>query len=128
MNITILNGNPSPSEFDVYLKKLGTILESDGNKVTTMDLRDIGLKYCIGCFDCWTKTPGLCDVDEASREMGRAVINSDFTLWAAPLKMGFPSATLKKGFDKHLPLIHPYMVVENDAFEMRKDRPLLEKD
>ena len=44
--------------------------------------------------------------------MGQAVINSDFTLWAAPLKMGFPTALLKMGFDKHLPLIHPYMVVD----------------
>ncbi len=44
--------------------------------------------------------------------MGKAVINSDFTLWAAPLKMGFPSAILKMGFDKHLPLIHPYMGVD----------------
>lgn len=114
MFITILNGNPSPTEFDVYLNKLGTKLESDGNEVTTLDLRDIGLKYCTGCFDCWTKTPGLCHSDEASREMGRAVINSDFTLWAAPLKMGFPSAIMKMGFDKHLPLIHPYMVVDQD--------------
>ena len=44
--------------------------------------------------------------------MGRAVVNSDFTLWAAPLKMGFPSAVLKMALDKHLPLIHPYMVVD----------------
>ena len=81
------------------------------NQVTQLDLRDLPLKYCIGCFDCWTKTPGICASDQASRELGRAVINSDFTLWAAPLKMGFPSALLKMGFDKHLPLIHPYMVV-----------------
>jgi len=112
MNITILNGNPSPAKFDIYLEELGTTLEFEGNKVTTIELRDIGLKYCTGCFDCWTKTPGLCHSDEASREMGRAVINSDFTLWAAPLKMGFPAALLKMGFDKHLPLIHPYMVVD----------------
>ena len=44
--------------------------------------------------------------------MDRAIINSDFTLWAAPLKMGFPSAILKMALDKHLPLIHPYMLVD----------------
>jgi multimeric flavodoxin WrbA len=44
--------------------------------------------------------------------MDRLVINSDFALWAAPLKMGFPSAILKMALDKHLPLIHPYMVVD----------------
>ena len=40
------------------------------------------------------------------------MINSDFTLWAAPLKLGFPTALMKMAFDKHLPLIHPYMVVD----------------
>ena len=94
------------------LKNLRTDLELMDNQVTQLDLRDLPLKYCRGCFDCWTKTPGICDSDQASRELGRAVINSDFTLWAAPLKMGFPSALLKMGFDKYLPLIHPYMVVD----------------
>lgn len=112
MKITILNGNPSPSKFDKYLDDLVSILDSGGSQITRLDLRDIPLKYCIGCFDCWTKTPGVCDTDQASHQMGRAVINSDFTLWAAPLKMGFPAALLKMGFDKHLPLIHPYMVVD----------------
>jgi multimeric flavodoxin WrbA len=112
MNITILNGNPDPSAFDTYLKNLKLELELNRHQVTQLDLRDLQLKYCIGCFDCWTKTPGICESDQASREMGRAVINSDFTLWAAPLKMGFPSALLKMGIDKHLPLIHPYMVVD----------------
>lgn len=112
MKITILNGNPSMSNFDKYLNNLQSILESEDNQVTQLGLRDLPLKYCIGCFDCWTKNPGICDLDEASWELGRAVINSDFTLWAAPLKMGFPSALMKMAFDKHLPLIHPYMEVD----------------
>lgn len=112
MKITILNGNPSKSKFDNYLNELHSYLKSGGNQVVQLNLREMELKYCIGCFDCWTKTPGICDTDGSSREMGKAVINSDFTLWAAPLKMGFPSATLKMGLDKHLPLIHPYMVVD----------------
>ncbi len=45
--------------------------------------------------------------------MRRAVIHSDFTLWAAPLKMGFPSALLKMALDKSIPLLHPYIVVDH---------------
>jgi multimeric flavodoxin WrbA len=41
------------------------------------------------------------------------VIRSDFTLWAAPLKMGFPTALLKTALDKSIPLIHPYFVVDH---------------
>jgi multimeric flavodoxin WrbA len=121
MKITILNGNPEPSGFDQYLKVLKSNLETNNHQVTQIDLRELPLKYCIGCFDCWVKTPGICDADDASQEMDRAVINSDFTLWAAPLKLGFPSTLLKMAIDKHLPLIHPYLVVDqNEAHHLKR--------
>jgi len=112
MKITLINGNPQASTFDAYLAQLKSGLESEGHSVTQVDLRDQRLRYCIGCFGCWVKTPGECVSRDASLEMGRAVMQSDFTLWAAPLKMGFPSELLKRANDKHLPLIHPYMEVD----------------
>ncbi|HTX91663.1 MAG TPA: NAD(P)H-dependent oxidoreductase [Anaerolineales bacterium] len=113
MIITILNGNPGPTPFDAYLAEAQSVLEAAGHSVTRIDLRDLPLRYCIGCWGCWVKTPGQCsNADSASVEMDRAVINADFLLWAAPLKMGYPSALLKMAMDKHLPLIHPYMVVD----------------
>ncbi|MBN2118890.1 MAG: flavodoxin family protein [Anaerolineales bacterium] len=113
MKITILNGNPGPSAFDSYLIQLRSALESGGHRVTQLDLRTLPLRYCVGCWGCWVKTPGECVSRDASLEMDRAVINADFVLWAAPLKMGFPAALLKMSNDKHLPLIHPYMVVDH---------------
>lgn len=113
MKITILNGNPEPSAFDAYLVQLKTRLESEGHHMSQLDLRDLTLRHCIGCWGCWVKTPGVCINRDASLEMDQAVINADFVLWAAPLKMGFPSELLKRANDKHLPLIHPYMVVDH---------------
>jgi len=53
--------------------------------------------------------------------MDRAVIQSEFTLWAAPLKMGFPAELLKTALDKHLPLIHPYVeVAYSEAHHLRR--------
>jgi multimeric flavodoxin WrbA len=75
----------------------------------------------VGCWGCWVKTPGQCVARDASLEIDRAVINSDFTLWAAPLKMGFPSELLKMAMDKHLPLVHPYMeVAYGEAHHLRR--------
>lgn len=110
MKITILNGNPDPSGFDEYLVRLKNELEDRQNSVTLLNLRDLTLRYCIGCWGCWVKTPGMCTHRDDSPEMDRAVINADFVLWASPLKMGFPTELLKRAVDKHLPLIHPYMV------------------
>jgi len=113
MIITILNGNPQPSTFDSSLAQLKSDLETRGHAVTHLALRDLPLRPCVGCWGCWVKTPGECVARDASLEMDRAVINADFVLWAAPLKMGFPAALLKMALDKHLPLIHPYMVVDH---------------
>lgn len=113
MKITILNGSPAPSAFDAYLAELRSGLEAEAHTVAQLDLRSLPLRYCVGCWGCWVKTPGECVARDASLEMDRAVINADFVLWAAPLKMGFPAAPLKMALDKHLPLIHPYMVVDH---------------
>jgi multimeric flavodoxin WrbA len=111
MKITILNGSPEQSRFDRYLESLKQNLETNGHQVIQLDLRTLPLKYCIGCWGCWVKTPGQCVSRDASIEMDRAIINADFVLWAAPLRMGFPTELLKRAIDKHLPLIHPYMEV-----------------
>jgi multimeric flavodoxin WrbA len=121
MKITILNGSPQPATFDNYLGQLTSTLECTGHAVTQINLRDIPLRYCVGCFGCWVKTPGQCVARDASVEMDRAIINADFVLWAAPLKMGFPSELLKMANDKHLPLIHPYMEVDQgEAHHLRR--------
>lgn len=135
MKITVLNGNPLPSTFDTYLAQLKKALEASQHTVTQLDLRDMPLRYCIGCWGCWVKTPGQCVSQDASIEMDRAVINAEFVLWAAPLKMGFPTELLKRANDKHLPLIHPYAVVDHGEAHHLKRYPhyprlglLLEKE
>jgi hypothetical protein len=121
MKITILNGNPAPSPFDAYLSQIQSVLDAEGHTLTRLDLRNMPLRYCVGCWGCWVKTPGECVSRDASLEMDRAVIRSDFTLWAAPLKMGYPSALLKMAMDKHIPLIHPYMVVDqNESHHLKR--------
>jgi len=121
MNITILNGNPEPGAFDTCLAELGALVQAEGHSLTRFDLRDLSLRYCIGCWGCWVKTPGQCSNGDATcLAMNRAVINADFVLWAAPLKMGFPSSLLKMALDKHLPLIHPYTLVDQGEAHHRK--------
>lgn len=122
MKITILNGNPDPQQYtmDHYLNQLNQTLSAGKHEVTILNLRDLDIHYCIGCFGCWVKTPGECVTRDESCQVCRAVINSDFTLWAAPLRMGFPTALLKKAMDKSIPLIHPYFEVDENEAHHRK--------
>jgi multimeric flavodoxin WrbA len=114
MKITILNGNPADGDrkFDQYLADLTITLHANKQQVQTLLLRDLNLAYCTGCFGCWVKTPGECITKDDGPSICRAIIQSDFTLWASPLKMGYPSVLLKKAMDKMIPLIHPYFAVD----------------
>jgi multimeric flavodoxin WrbA len=111
VKITILNGNPDNNNvrFDGYLKEISDLLESSKHTVTTFKLRDMDIRYCIGCWGCWLKTPGECIVADGSRDICRECINSDLVLFASPVIMGFTSALLKKAHEKLLPIIHPYL-------------------
>lgn len=110
MDIVVLNGNPNEENhtFDTYLGQLDTKLRSSGHSVTNFTLRDMDIHYCIGCLDCWIKTPGMCVTEDQGREICKAYINADFVLWASPMIMGFYSALLKKVTDKFVCLVHPH--------------------
>lgn len=123
MKITILNGNPNADnvKFDNYLKNLSDLLESSQHTVTILKLREIDVRYCIGCWGCWVKTPGECIVKDGSRDICREYINSNFVLFASPVIMGFTTALLKKARDKLIPLLHPYFeIAQNEVHHLSR--------
>jgi hypothetical protein len=59
MNITVLNGDMGgvKSDFSNRLQALFGNSEQH-NKAKLFPLAEMQLHYCIGCWDCWWKTPG----------------------------------------------------------------------
>ena len=111
MKITILNGNPDSGNntFEEYLLSLCAILANKGNTVSHIKLRNKNISYCVGCFNCWVKTPGVCSFLDDAPEILHEIIHSVLLLFASPVIMGFTSALLKKMQDKLIPLVHPYI-------------------
>lgn len=115
MKITILNGNAKEDNinFEDYLINLSSLLQSKGNEVHNLKLREMNIKYCTGCFGCWIKTPGRCVLNDECEKVYRGVINADFVLFASPIIMGFTSTILKKVNDRLVALLHPYFKIRN---------------
>lgn len=123
MKITILNGNPDAryKNFEQFLEKLSIFLEKDRHSVTQLKLRNMDIKYCIGCWGCWVKTPGECLISDDSETVRRESINSDLVVFASPIFMGFTSAVLKKTMDRMIPLVHPYIeFVEKECHHRKR--------
>jgi multimeric flavodoxin WrbA len=110
MKILIVNGNPEieHAAFDENLQELMRLLLAQDHSVTNLILKEMDIKNCTGCFDCWVKTPGRCPIQDESRQICEAYINSDLVLFASPILMGFTSALLKRVQERLIPLIHPY--------------------
>jgi multimeric flavodoxin WrbA len=120
MRIAILNGEPEAgTTFDDYVRAVEVELRSDGHEVDRLDLRDLDIRQCSGCWGCWVKTPGECVAHDQSVVVRRTVIASDLTIFASPLVMGFPSALTKRTMDKLIPLVHPYIVIDHGEMHHR---------
>lgn len=66
------------------------------------------MKKCIGCFNCWVKTPGLCIFDDITRDIAKADVNSDLYIILNEVKYGGYSSRIKKIFDRSLCKILPF--------------------
>lgn len=104
MNITIINTTDK-----ILTKK--DVLFQDINIVNT---KSLDIKYCQGCFDCWTKTPGLCIQKDEMPIILQSMMNSDLTVYITDVTVGFVSSELKKIMDKSIPLIHPYFDIKHE--------------
>lgn len=109
MHCLILNGSPAPTSLDTYLRRLGGSLEQRGHSTRHIDLRDLELRTCIGCWSCWWKTPGLCALEDDMSGLYPEMVRADVVVWSSPLIMGSVSALLKTVQDRFIPLVHPYI-------------------
>lgn len=120
MRTTILNGEPdSRSSFDGYVRALVAYLKASDHLVTLLNLRDLDLKGCSGCWSCWVKTPGECAKRDESARVCQAALDADLLLFASPMVMGFTTALLKRAADQMIPLVHPYLAMDDGEVHHR---------
>ena len=113
-NVVILDGAGSgDKDLTPILDVLSHVLQADGAQVETLPLREMKLAHCLGCFDCWVKTPGMCVEADAGREIAKAIIRSDVTVLFTPVTFGGYSPELKKMVDRFVQLASPFFHMDH---------------
>jgi NADPH-dependent FMN reductase len=113
-NVVILDGCSSRDEklFPI-LDVLSDVFRAQGAAIQVFALREIKLAHCLGCFDCWLKTPGMCVEADAGRDIAKAIIRSDVTVLFTPVTFGGYSPELKKMMDRFIQLIPPLFQMDH---------------
>ncbi len=125
MKVTLLNGSLEKvhADFDSKLEryKQRLIQSPDITQLDNYNLKDMDIKQCIGCFQCWIKTPGKCVIKDDAEKILVSYIRSDLVIFASPLVMGMTTGLMKRLNDRLIPLIHPYFsIVEGEIHHLER--------
>lgn len=116
MKITAFNGSPRAEKGNTHIM-VEAFLE--GAKEAGAETENIFLVrkrigHCLGCFTCWTKTPGKCVIKDDMQELIDRVVVSNIVVFATPLYVDNVTGIMKNFFDRLIPIADPHF--EKDGF------------
>ena len=116
MNILVLNGSPK-GERSNTLKLAKAFLEgftqAQSADAEIVDVYKLNIRECLGCFACWSKTPGKCAITDDMTDVLQKILRADVVVWSFPLYYFSLPSRMKMVIDRQLPLALPFM--EGDA-------------
>jgi multimeric flavodoxin WrbA len=108
MNALIMNGGGLEKPYGEIAGRLGDWLAERGISAAAFDLTALEIKPCRGCFECWTKTPGLCFQRDAMASILPHLAKADVVAWVTPVTYGGYGFHLKKALDRSIPVLLPF--------------------
>ena len=98
------------SRTELMMNHLVEGMRQAGAEVEVVHLRDKNIKYCLGCFTCWTKTPGKCvQNDDMTNELFPKWLESDLVVYATPLFYHTVNAPMKTFIERCFPICEPFL-------------------
>lgn len=117
MKILAVNSSPrgeGQSKTELLLSNLVQGMREAGAEVEVVELRKKTIRYCSGCFTCWTKTPGQCiHQDDMTKELFPKWLASDLVVYASPLYHFTINAAMKAFIERTLPVLLPFFEQRN---------------
>lgn len=124
MKILAINGSPKGNRSNTWRLTIAflegiTIQEENGGaqtaEIETLNIGSLNIKPCLGCFSCWSKTPGKCCIHDDMQGVIDKILWADVVVWSFPLYyFGLPGQ-LKTLIDRQLPMSLPFMYTETES-------------
>lgn len=72
--------------------------------VRFIDLSKLNIANCVGCFGCWTKTPGKCVIRDDAVKVYPCIAESDQILFISKVKYGSYDTIMKTMLERSIPV------------------------
>lgn len=112
MAITIFNfcAEDQYTDSNSFESVIQTLNETYGQEKTEIiSVENAHVNDCVGCWNCWVKTPGVCVHNDDMIFYYEKIMASDKVVFLFPAKNGFLTGHVKTFIDRLIPLYHPYI-------------------
>ena len=101
--------------FDLRANQDGEMIDVIGKlydePLKVVRLEDQSITPCIGCWNCWLKTPGICVMKDEMAKSYPDYVNSDTVILLMDTAKGFINHQAKAFLDRTIPHYHPYIEI-----------------
>lgn len=102
-NIVIVSSTPrKDGNSDILAEEFARGAKEAGHNVKKINIREIELKFCIGCMSCMTS--GKCVINDSMNSLYEPIKNADVLVFATPVYYYEMSGQLKTFLDRLNPL------------------------
>lgn len=109
--VLVLIGNPRKKNglTYFYLQPFLEGMQTSGATIEEIFLYEKKINQCMGCFHCWTRTPGRCIQKDDQAELIEKLDTADLIIYALPLYYHSVPGLVKAHLDRQLPRVHPFV-------------------
>ena len=79
--------NAQNSQIYLVLNKLEKqgFAQTQSADTEIVDIYKLNIRECLGCFACWSKTPGKCAITDDMTDVLQKILRADVMVWSFPL-------------------------------------------
>lgn len=85
------------------------------------DLSACKIAHCVGCFGCWTKTPGKCVIRDDAVHIYPCIAQSDRVLYVTRIKYGGYDTIMKTMLERAIPIQQAFIrIVDGETHHVQR--------
>ena len=97
-------------EAGVYTEQINALLANNDFDIEIIDTANMKIAHCMGCNQCWLKTPGVCAIKDDYETIVKKLVKVD-NLWiVSDTHFGFLDYRGKRILDRIMPMLNMYII------------------
>ena len=99
-----------------------TLPRVDNKVYKYINLLDFKIHNCVGCYGCWTKTPGKCVIRDDATKIYPLIAKSERLLYVTRVVYGCYDVPMKTMLERALPIQQAFIhLVNGEAHHVQRD-------